>query len=59
PNASKLWQISGLLLFILSVSYTLVDNMITSNHLQLFLVFFFVIIITVIVTIIVEFKNRK
>ncbi len=59
PNASKLWQISGLLLFILSVSYTLVDNMITSNHLQLFLVFFFVIIMTVIVTIIVEFKNRK
>jgi uncharacterized membrane protein YphA (DoxX/SURF4 family) len=59
PNASKLWQISGLLLFILSVSYTLVDNMITSNHLQLFLVFFVVIIMTVIVTIIVEFKNRK
>jgi len=59
PNASKLWQISGLLLFVLSVSYTLVDNMITSNHLQLFLVFFVVIIMTVIVTIIVEFKNRK
>ena len=59
PNASKLWQISGLLLFVLSVSYTLVDNMITSSHLQLFLVFFIAIIMTVIVTIIFEYKNRK
>jgi len=59
PDASKLWQISGLLLFILSVSYTLIDNIITSNHLQLLLVFFIAIILTVVVTLIVELKNRK
>jgi hypothetical protein len=58
-EASKLWQISGLLLFVLSVSYTLIDNMITSYHLQLFLVFFIAMILTVIVTIIIELRNRK
>jgi len=58
-EASKLWQISGLLLFVLSVSYTLIDNMITSYHLQLFLVFFIGMILTVIVTIIIELRNRK
>jgi hypothetical protein len=59
PNASKLWQVSGLLLFVLSVSYTLIDNWISSNHLQLFLLFFIAIITTVVVTIILEFKNQK
>jgi hypothetical protein len=59
PDASKLWQVSGLILFVLSVSYTLIDNIINSNHLQLFLVFFIAIIMTVIVTIIVELRNRK
>jgi hypothetical protein len=59
PEASTLWQMSGLLLFILSVAYTLIDNRITSNHLQLFFVFFIAIIMTVMVTIIVELRNRK
>ena len=59
PDAPNLWQVSGLLLFVLSVSYTLIDNMITSKHLQLFFVFFIAIIMTVIVTIIVELRNRK
>ena len=59
PEASTLWQMSGLLLFILSVAYTLIDSRITSNHLQLFFVFFIAIIMTVMVTIIVELRNRK
>jgi hypothetical protein len=59
PEASTLWQISGLLLFVLSISYTLIDNIITSNHLQLFFGFFIAIIMTVVVTIIIEIRNRK
>jgi hypothetical protein len=59
PEASTLWQFSGLLLFILSISYTLIDNIITSNHLQLFFVFFIAIIMTVVVTVIIEIRNRK
>lgn len=59
PEASTLWQMSGLLLFVLSVSYTLIDNIITSNHLQLFFGFFIAIIMTVVVTVIIEIRSRK
>ena len=59
PEASKIWQISGLLLFVDSISYTLIDNVINNNHLQLFLLFFIVIIMTVAITIILELKTRK
>jgi hypothetical protein len=59
PEASILWQISGLLIFITSVAYTLIDNVIKTNHLHLFLVFFIAIIVTVAVTIILELRDRK
>lgn len=59
PEASKIWQISGILLFVESVSYTLIDNVIKTNHLQLFFVFFIAIIMTVAATIIIEYRNRK
>ena len=59
PEASRLWQISGILLFIASVSYTLIDNVIKTNHLQLFLGFFLAIILTVGVTVILELRDRK
>ncbi len=59
PEASRLWQISGLLIFIASVSYTLIDNVIKTNHLQLFLVFFIAIILTVGVTIMLELRDRN
>lgn len=59
PKASKIWQISGLLIFIASVSYTLIDNLIKTNHLQLFLVFFIAIILTVAVTIMLELRDRN
>ena len=59
PEASKIWQISGILLFVESVSYTLIDNAIMTNHLQLFFVFFIAIIMTVAVTIILEYRSRK
>ncbi len=59
PKASKIWQISGLLIFIASVSYTLIDNVIKTNHLQLFLVFFIAIILTVAVTIMLELRDRN
>ncbi len=59
PEASILWQISGLLIFIASVSYTLIDNVIKTNHLQLFLVFFIAIILTVAVTIMLELRDRN
>lgn len=58
-EASKIWQISGILLFLESGSYTLIDNAIKSNHLQLFFVFFIAIIMTVAATIILEYRNRK
>ena len=59
PEASRLWQISGILLFIASVSYTLIDNAIKTDHLQLFLGFFIAIILTVGVTVILELRDRK
>lgn len=59
PEASRIWQISGILLFALSISYTLIDNVIKTNHLQLFIVFFIAIIMTVVVTIVLELRNRK
>jgi len=59
PEASKIWQVSGILLFVESVSYTLIDNAIKSNHLQLFFVFFIAIIMTVAVTLILEYRNQK
>ena len=59
PEASKIWQISGILLFVESVSYTLIDNAIKTNHLQLFFVFFIAIIMTVAATIILEYRSRK
>jgi hypothetical protein len=59
PEATKLWEFSGILLFVLSVSYTFIDNIITTNHLQLFLVFFIAIIMTVVATIIIEIRNHK
>lgn len=59
PQASRIWQISGILLFIASVSYTLIDNVIKTNHLQLFLGFFVAIIMTVVATIILELRDRK
>lgn len=59
PEASKIWQLSGILLFVESVSYTLIDNVIMTNHLQLFFVFFIAIIMTVAVTVILEYRNRK
>ena len=59
PEASKIWQVSGILLFVESVSYTLIDNVIKTNHLQLFFVFFIAIIMTVAVTVILEYRNRK
>jgi uncharacterized membrane protein YphA (DoxX/SURF4 family) len=59
PEASKIWQVSGILLFVESVSYTLIDNAIKTNHLQLFFVFFIAIIMTVAVTIILEYRNQK
>ncbi len=58
-EASTLWQISGTLIFIASVSYTLIDNVIKTNHLQLFLGFFIAIILIVGVTVILELRNRK
>lgn len=59
PEASRIWQISGILLFVESVSYTLIDNVIKNNHLQLFFVFFIAIIMTVAATIILEYRNCK
>ena len=59
PEASRIWQISGILLFIASVSYTLIDNVIKTNHLQLFLGFFVAIIMAVVATIILELRDRK
>ena len=59
PEASTILQISGILLFVESVSYTLIDNAIKSNHLQLFFVFFIAIIMTVAATIILEYRSRK
>lgn len=59
PEASRIWQISGILLFVASVSYTLIDNVIKTNHLQLFLGFFVAIIMTVVATIILELRDRK
>jgi cytochrome c oxidase subunit IV len=59
PEASRLWQISGLILFILSVAYTLIDRIITQGHLVLFFVIFIAILITVITTLFMEFKYKK
>ena len=59
PEASRLWQISGLLLFILSVAYTLIDRIITEGHLVLFFVIFIAILLTVTVTLFMELKNKK
>jgi cytochrome c oxidase subunit IV len=59
PEASRLWQISGLILFILSVAYTLIDRIITQGHLVLFFVIFIAIIVTVITTLFMEFKYKK
>lgn len=59
PEASKIWQLSGILLFVESVSYTLIDNVIKTNHLHLFFVFFIAIIMTVAVTLILEYRSRK
>lgn len=59
PEASRIWQISGLILFILSISYTLIDNIITSSHELLLIIFFVAVIITVVVTIAIEYKNYK
>lgn len=58
-EASRLWQISGTLIFIASVSYTLIDNVIKTNHLQLFLGFFIAIILTVGATVMLELRNHK
>lgn len=59
PEASRLWQISGLLLFILSVAYTLIDRIITEGHLVLFFIIFIAILFTVTVTLFMELKNKK
>jgi hypothetical protein len=59
PEASRLWQISGLLLFILSVAYPLIDRVITEGHLVLFFVIFIAILLTVTVTLFIELKNKK
>jgi len=59
PEASGMWQISGLILFILSVAYTLIDRIITQGHLVLFFVIFIAIIVTVITTLFMEFKYKK
>ena len=59
PEASRLWQISGLLLFILSVAYPLIDRIITEGHLILFFVIFIAILIVVIATLFLELKNKK
>ncbi|BDB54307.1 hypothetical protein GENT5_06120 [Flavobacterium ammoniigenes] len=59
PEASRIWQISGLILFILSVAYTLIDRIITQGHLVLFFVIFIAILITVITTLFMEFKYKK
>ena len=59
PEASRIWQMSGVLLFVLSISYTLIDNIIRSNHLLLFLVFFIAIILTVVITILLELRHHK
>lgn len=59
PEASRLWQISGLLLFILSVAYPLIDRVITEGHLVLFFVIFIAILLTVTVTLFMELKNKK
>lgn len=59
PEASRLWQISGLLLFILSVAYPLIDRIITEGHLVLFFIIFIAILIVVIATLFMELKNKK
>ena len=59
PEASRLWQISGLLLFILSVAYPLMDRVITEGHLVLFFIIFIAILIVVIATLFLELKNKK
>lgn len=59
PEASRLWQISGLLLFILSVAYPLIDRVITEGHLVLFFIIFIAILIVVIATLFMELKNKK
>jgi len=59
PEASRVWQIGGLVLFIVSISYTLIDNTISSGHLYLFFVFFIVVMITVLTTFFLELKNSK
>ena len=59
PEASRLWHISGLLLFILSVAYPLIDRVITEGHLVLFFVIFIAILLTVTVTLFIELKNKK
>lgn len=59
PEASRLWQISGLLLFILSVAYPLIDRVISEGHLVLFFIIFIAILIVVIATLFMELKNKK
>lgn len=59
PEASRVWQISGFLLFTLSIAYTLIEPLITKSYLQLFFAFFVAILTTVIVTIYIEIKNHK
>jgi hypothetical protein len=59
PEASRLWQISGLLLFILSVAYTLLDRVITEGHLVWFFAIFIAILIIVTATLFMELKNKK
>lgn len=59
PEAPKIWAYSGVLLFVLSVSYSLIDNMISTNHLILFMLFFIAILLTVIATIIIEIRTHK
>lgn len=59
PEASRFWEISGLLLFILSVAYPLIDRVITEGHLVLFFIIFIAILIVVIATLFMELKNKK
>lgn len=59
PEASNIWQKSGLLLFTLSIVYVMIENIITSNHALCFIVFFASTLLTVLTTIIIELKYSK
>ncbi len=57
PEAKPIWQICGWILFILSITYTLYDRIITNFHGSQLLIFFLCVVVTILTTLIIEIKS--